>query len=140
MRTNKSLKNSISNVFFSLLIGVIGFIKVKVFVNGLSNDIYSLNQLFYQIFSYIVITDIGFGLIINKQLYNAFAEENYEKVNKIYSTSRKFYKVIGLVMMLIAFVLSFFVKYFTKAEISSMYMQIIFIIFIFIIFINIKKF
>lgn len=131
MRTNKSLKNSISNVFFSLLIGVIGFIKVKVFVNGLSNDIYSLNQLFYQIFSYIVITDIGFGLIINKQLYNAFAEEDYEKVNKIYSTSRKFYKVIGLLMMLIAFVLSFFVKYFTKAAISPMYMQIIFIIFIF---------
>lgn len=98
------------------MIGVIGFIKVKVFVNGLSNDIYSLNQLFYQIFSYIVITDIGFGLIINKQLYNAFAEEDYEKVNKIYSTSRKFYKVIGLLMMLIAFVLSFLLNILLKLK------------------------
>jgi len=63
MRTKNSLKNIISVTFFNLLIGILGFIKVRVFVNGLSNDIYSLNQLFYQIFSYITIADIGFGLI-----------------------------------------------------------------------------
>ena len=131
MRTDKSIKNSVSNVFFTLLIGIIGLIKVKVFVNGLNNDIYSLNQLFYQIFSYIVITDIGFGLILNKQLYNAFAVDDYEKINKIYSTSKRFYNIIGLIMMIIALILSFFVRFLTKANISPLYMQIIFIIFIF---------
>lgn len=131
MRTDKSIKNSVSNVFFTLLIGIIGLIKVKVFVNGLNNDIYSLNQLFYQIFSYIVITDIGFGLILNKQLYNAFAVDDYEKINKIYSTSKRFYNIVGLIMMIIALILSFFVRFLTKANISPLYMQIIFIIFIF---------
>ena len=65
MRTNKSVKNIISIVIFNLLIGILGFAKVKVFVAGLSDDIYSLNQLFFQIFSYIAIADAGFGLILN---------------------------------------------------------------------------
>lgn len=131
MRTKESVKNAISNVVFGLIIGVIGFVKVKVFVNGLSDDIYSLNQLFYQIFSYITIADIGFGLLINKQLYSAFAKGDKEKVNKIYSTSKKFYCIIGLIMIIVTLVLSFFIDNFTKANVSHFYIQIIFIIFIF---------
>jgi len=130
MRTKNSLKNIISVTFFNLLIGILGFIKVRVFVNGLSNDIYSLNQLFYQIFSYITIADIGFGLILNQKLYKAFAKKDKEEVNRIYSTSKKFYFYIGTAMFIIALLISFFVQFLTKANVSSWYIQLIFIIFI----------
>lgn len=130
MRTKNSLKNIVSVTIFNLLIGILGFIKVRVFVNGLSNDIYSLNQLFYQIFSYITIADIGFGLILNQKLYKAFANKDEEEVNRIYSTSKKFYFYIGIIMFLIALIISFFVQFLTKAEISNWYIQIVFIIFI----------
>lgn len=130
MRTKNSVKNIISVLVFNLIIGVLGFVKVRVFINGLSNDIYSLNQLFYQIFSYIAIADIGFGLIINQKLYAAFSKDDYEEVNKIYSTSKKFYKYIGLLMLGIALILSFFVQYLTKANVSPYYIQVIFILFI----------
>lgn len=130
MRTKNSLKNIISVTIFNLLIGILGFIKVRVFVNGLSNDIYSLNQLFYQIFSYITIADIGFGLILNQKLYKAFAKNDKDEINKIYSTSKKFYFYIGTSMFVIALIISFFVQYLTKANISSWYIQLVFIIFI----------
>ena len=131
MRTEKSVKNLISVVFFSIVIGVLGFIKVKVFVPGLTDDVYSINQLFYQIFGYLTIADIGFGLILNKNFYEAFARDDKELINKIYSTSRKFYNYIGIIMISISLVLSFFVHYLTKANLSSSYIQIVFIIFIF---------
>lgn len=130
MRTKNSLKNMMSVTIFNILIGILGFIKVRVFVNGLSNDIYSLNQLFYQIFSYITIADIGFGLILNQKLYNAFAKNDKEEINRIYSTSKKFYFYIGTAMFIIALIISFFVQFLTKANISSWYIQLIFIIFI----------
>ncbi len=130
MRTKKSFINALSVLGFNLIIGIIGFIKVRVFVNGLSNDIYSLNQLFYQVFSYIAITDIGFGLLLNKALYQAFAENNQEKVNDIYSTSRKFYNIIALIMLSISLIISFFIHYFTKAQVSTLYIQVMFIIFV----------
>lgn len=130
MRTKNSLKNIVSVVIFNLIIGILGFIRVRVFVNGLSNDIYSLHQLFYQIFSYIAIADIGFGLILNQKLYSAFAKNNLEEVNKIYSTSKKFYNFIGTGMLIIALIISFFVQFLTKADIAPLYIQIVFIIFI----------
>lgn len=130
MRTKSSVNNIISTVIFNLIIGFLGFVKAKVFINGLSNDIYSLNQLFYQIFGYIAIADIGFGLILNQHLYKAFAKEDKNEVNRIYSSSKKFYKYIGSFMFLIAFVLSFFVQFLTKANVSSFYIQLVFIIFI----------
>lgn len=130
MRTKKTLKNMITSVGLTLIVGILGFIKVRVFVNGLSNDIYSLNQLFYQIFSYLAITDIGFSLLLNQKLYKAFAKKDYEEINNIYSTSKKFYNIIGIVIFSLALIISFFVHIFTKAELSYFYIQIIFIIFI----------
>ena len=130
MRTKKSFINALSVLGFNLIIGIIGFIKVRVFVNGLSNDIYSLNQLFYQVFSYIAITDIGFGLLLNKELYDAFSKNNEEEIINIYSTSKKFYNRISLIMLLIAFLISFFIQFFTKAQVSPLYIQLIFLLFI----------
>ena len=130
MRTKNSIRNIISVVFFNIVIGLLGFLKVKVFVGNLSDDIYSLNQLFYQIFSYITIADIGFGLILNQRLYQAFAKNNKEEINNIYSTSKKFYNMIGIIMLVVSFVISFFVQFLTKAEVSTFYIQVIFIIFI----------
>ncbi len=130
MRTKNSIKNILSNVFFNLLIAAIGFIKIKVFLKGLSEDIYSLNQLFYQIFSYLTIADIGFNLIINKNLYKAFSEKNQEEINKIYSTAKKFYNVLGVILIFASIIISFFVKYLTKVQIDLGYIQLIFLIFI----------
>ena len=130
MRTKRSFNNLISVTFFSLVIGILGFIKVRVFVNGLSSDIYSIHQLFYQIFGYLTIADIGFGLILNKNFYEAFAKDDKKLINKIYSTSKKFYNYIGVIMITASVIISFFVNYLTKADIDNGYIQIVFIIFI----------
>lgn len=130
MRTKKTFKNIVSVLLFNLIIGVLGFIKVRVFVHGLSDDIYSLNQLFYQVFSYLTIADIGFALILNQHLYKAFAKNDQKEINKIYNTSRKFFSIIGTIMIGIAIIISFFIQFLTKADVSILYMQIIFMIFI----------
>lgn len=131
MRTKNSLKNILSVIFFNVIIGALGFLKARVFVDGLANDIYSLNQLFYQIFGYIAVADLGIGLIINKQLYKALSNNDEKEVNNVYSSSKVFFRNIGLIMLGIAFILSFFVQFLTKADVSPWYIQLVFIIFIF---------
>lgn len=129
MRTKRSVNNIISTIVFNIIVGILGFLKARVFIYGLTDDIYSLNQLFCQIFSYIAIADLGLGLILNQRLYKAFAKDDKEEINRIYSTSKKFYQIIGIFMFGIAFILSFFVQYLTKADISFNYLQIIFLVF-----------
>lgn len=130
MRTKNTLKNIITSVSLTLIVGILGFVKIRIFVNGLSNDVYSLNQLFYQIFSYLAITDIGFSLLLNKKLYSAFAKNDTKEINNIYSTSKRFYSIIGSIIFIIALIISFFVHFFTKADLPNGYIQLIFLIFI----------
>lgn len=129
MRTSNSIKNILSTIVFDLFVGILGFVKVRVFINGLSNDVYSLNQLFYQIFSYITVADIGFGLILAQKFYQEFAKNNFDEINKIYSTSKIFYRVIGIIMLTMAFVISFFTSYLTKANLPAIYIQLTFLVF-----------
>lgn len=130
MRTENSIKNVISNVFFNILIAILGFLKIKVFINGLSTDIYSLNQLFYQVFSYLAIADIGFGLVINKNLYKAFAKKDDKEIKRIFYTSKKFYTYLGIFLIFASIICSFFIHNLTKASVDIGYMRIIFIVFI----------
>ena len=118
MRTKNTLKNIITSVSLTLIVGILGFVKIRIFVNGLSNDVYSLNQLFYQIFSYLAITDIGFSLLLNKKLYSAFAKNDTKEINDIYSTSKRFYSIIGSIIFIIALIISFFVHLFYKINLA----------------------
>ena len=129
-RTKNSFKNIFSVIIMNIIIGLIGFIKTKIFVSHLSTDTYSINQLFYQIYSYITLADIGFGFIISKNLYKAFAKNDREEVNKIYSTSVKFYRIIGVSMFLISIILSFIVPVFTQANLDSTYIRLSFLLFV----------
>lgn len=128
MRSKLALKNVISNFIFNIIIAIIGFVKIKVFLSGLSQDIYSLHQLFYQLFAYFTIADIGFGFIINKNLYKAFSKKDKKQIKEIFITSKKFYNALGVIILLASVVVSFFVKYLTKAEVSVPYMQLMFIL------------
>lgn len=130
MRTDKSIKNTISSVLFTIIVGLLGFVKVRVFTQNLSNDVYSLNQLFYQIFSYLSIADIGFSLLLNKHLYKAFSRNDKNEVNKIYSTSKKFYNIIGMIIFITAILITYFVPFLTKANLPNFYIQLVFLIFI----------
>ena len=129
-RTKNSFKNIFSVIIMNIIIGLIGFIKTKIFVSHLITDTYSINQLFYQIYSYITLADIGFGFIISKNLYKAFAKNDREEVNKIYSTSVKFYRIIGVSMFLISIILSFIVPVFTQANLDSTYIRLSFLLFV----------
>ena len=128
MRTENSIKNIISNIFFNIVLAILGFVKIKVFIANLSLDIYSLNQLFYQIFSYLAIAEFGVGLVINKNLYEAFAKNDKKKIKDIYATSKKYFSLIGFILIIISICLSFFIQHLTKAEVSLSYMQIMFLV------------
>ena len=121
MRTTNSLKNVFTTVIPVLIIGLLGFVKVHVFINGLSNDVYSLNQLFFQVMSYLALADAGFGVIIVQKMYKAFAKKDYDEISNLYSTLKIFFTRIGVLIIGIAFILSFFVDSFANVSLNKVY-------------------
>lgn len=130
MRTERSIKNILTTIIPFLIIGALGFVKVRVFVGFLKDDLYSLSQLFYQIFSYLSLAEAGFGMFITQKYYKQLAKNNEPEIKAIYATSAMFFRLVGLFIIMAALVFSFFIHFLTKADIDKLYIQLIFIIFV----------
>ena len=70
MRINNSFKNLITNIIPFIIIGFLGFVRVKFFVLYLGDEISSINQLFYNILAYLSLAEGGIGMFVVQKYYN----------------------------------------------------------------------
>lgn len=131
MRKKMSLKNLISSFIPYIIILILGFVKIDTFLDNLGDEIYSLNNLFFQIFAYISLIEAGGGTFIVQLYYKHLVDNNQNEIKRIYSGSKQFMKKIALLVMIIGAVVSFFLKFLTNNHLSLLYMQVVFFIFIF---------
>lgn len=130
MRTNNSLKNLITTIIPFAVVGLLGFIRVKFFVSYLGEDITSINQLFYNILAYLSIAEGGIGLFIIQKYYKCLIDNDEKRINELFSTSKIYFRRVAYVMLGIGFIISFFLPLFTKASLSSTYLQLVFMLFL----------
>ena len=81
MRKKNSLKNLITSFFPYVLVLLLGFVKVDVFLDTLGEEVYALNQLFFQLFAYISLAEAGASGYIIQLYYKHFANDNKETIN-----------------------------------------------------------
>lgn len=131
MRKKNTIKNFLTDIIPYFVFAILGFVQVKIFINSLGEEIYSLNQLFIQLFSYISLVEGGAGAIIAQKYYKLFVDENKEKIKETYVSSIHAMKKISLIIMIIGFCLSFFLELLTKNSLSLLYMQVVFLLYTF---------
>lgn len=112
MRTKKIALNMLSDIIPYILIGVVGLIKVRVLINYIGDVGNGYYQLINQIITYVFLAQAGFGDAVIYKLYKPFAEKNKHDINKIYSGSRKIFKVIGYIILGIIMIVSLFLYLF----------------------------
>ena len=130
MRTKNSIKNLITTIIPYIIIGILGFVRVKYFVNNLGEDVTSVNQLFYNILAYLSLAEGGIGLFIIHKYYKCLIDDDKEKINILYSTSKIYFRRIAYFILLTGFFLSFFLPFFTNANLSNYYLQLVFMLFL----------
>lgn len=133
MRTKKAIINYITETVPEILIMFLGFFRIKFFLKYLGTDILGLYQMFGQFFAYINLTEAGFSTAALYSLYKPISDKNQKKINSILSGTNRIFKIIGLGMIIIGIIFSFFIHYFIKDNtISNSYIIISFIIFLLI--------
>ncbi len=130
MRKLNTLKNFISTILPYIFITILGFWKVRAFVNNLGNELYSVNQLFYQLLTYLSLAEAGIGLITNQIYFKLFAKDDKDGINRVYTASKRFFKIIGFAMLAIGFAISFGLKHITNNNLSLTYLQLVFMTFL----------
>lgn len=102
--------NSVITLFTQLCQILLGFIIRKLFINYLGVIYLGYNSVFTNILQMLNLADLGIGVAITSFLYKPLADGNKDKITAIMSIYRKLYSIIGIVVLILGIVISFFLK------------------------------
>ena len=112
MRTKHTLFNFLITIASSLIIPILGFVKVRFFVELYGSNLNGMQLVFMQIITYLNVFELAFSLAFRQLLFKHLADDNKQEVLKIYYGARKIFKTTGTIIIGLAFILSFIVPLF----------------------------
>ena len=129
MRTQNSIKNSLSGLLQNIVVILIGFIAQKVFLSTLGEEYLGLNGLFNNIISMLGITELGIGSAIIYNLYKPLAENNIEEIKSLMNFYKNAYRIIATILIVLGILIIPFLP-FIVGETTINHIAIFFILFL----------
>ena len=127
------IKNLSKNMFFTLTYQIFfivtTFLIRKIFLNSLGIELLGVNSVFTNILSALNLAELGIGVAITSYLYKPLVEKDNEKISILMKLYKQFYNYLGLIVLTIGIIVSFFVHVlFPSSTISAGRLQIYFLI------------
>ena len=101
MRTEKSIKNSISALSLQIITIIFNFIDRTIFIKVLGLNFLGVNGLFGNLISLLSLAELGVGTAMVYSMYKPMAEENHKKIRTLMKLYARVYKIIGIVVIII---------------------------------------
>ncbi len=131
MRTKNSLFNFATSIIPYIIFVILGFVKVNVWQSKMDENVYAINQLFFQLFAYLSIAEEGIGPLVQKKYFSLLIDKDRASICKYYTLSRSLLRKTCSIVFIAGILLSFFLKYLSNDNtLSLLYMQEIFILFL----------
>ena len=130
MRTKHTLFNFLITIASSLIIPMLGFVKVRFFVELYGSNLNGMQLVFMQVITYLNIFELSFSLAFRQLLFKHLAPLNKQEVLKIYYGARKIFKATGTIIIGLAFVFSFIIPLFIDVQGGVSYLESAFYFFV----------
>ncbi|EOU1753854.1 lipopolysaccharide biosynthesis protein [Clostridium perfringens] len=101
MRTKKSIINASVGSIGLIITTIFSFITRTIFIKNLGEVYVGLMGLFSNIIVILSLAELGIGSAIIFSLYKPIAENNKEKIKSLMDTYKKYYRIIGLSVLII---------------------------------------
>lgn len=102
-------KNATRNIFFGILLKIyqiLGpFILRTIFIYSLGIEYLGLNSLFTSILQVLNLAELGVGSALVFSMYKPIAEDDTEKICALMNLYKKYYRIIGMVILLLGTIL-----------------------------------
>ena len=115
-RVHKSILNAKVNLLFYFLALIVSFFSRKIFLDSLGADFIGLTGTLGNILGYLNLAELGIGGCISIFLYKPIQSKDHETINEIISIFGYLYRIIGLIMLGTAIVISLFFPLIFKNE------------------------
>ena len=130
-RIKKASKSFMWMVVSLIVISVIPFVVRTIMIRYLGEEYVGINSLFMSICQVFSISEMGVSDALIFYLYKPMVEKDHKKVNQILNLYKQAYRVIGIVVFVIASVCIMFLPRLIKGELpSDVNMYILYIIYI----------
>lgn len=96
MRAKTSFLNMITSFIPFIIIGILGFLKIRFFLEYLGSEANGLIQVTYRILSYLSLAEMGLSSALIYKLYKPLTTKDYKKVSKLIYTANYFFKRVGI--------------------------------------------
>lgn len=130
MRTKNSIRNLIVAWAGQLVLLLCTFVSRSVFVSILSTEYLGISGLFSNILSMLSLVDLGIGVSIAYYLYEPLAEQNEKKICQLMNYFKKIYSTIGIIVFLIGIILTPFLEWFIKEDLTIPHIKFIYILYV----------
>lgn len=130
MRTEKSIKNSITSMIGNIISFLVSFISQAIFIRILGAEYLGLNGLFTNILTMLSIFELGIGNAIVFNMYKPIAENNIPKIKSLMNFYKKAYRLIMIIIFTFGIILLPFLKYIVGEVSIDINIYIVYIFFL----------
>lgn len=106
-RLNKLKLNTIFGILYQISLVLVNIFLPRFFLKYYGSNVNGLVSSITQFLSFINIADMGIGAVVSSALYKPLAEKDYSKINGILAFSRKFFRIVGLILIGYVLLLTF---------------------------------
>ena len=118
MRIENTLRNAKYNFMLYFASTILGFISRSFLIRLLGIDIVGINSVMGNLLGFLNVAEMGISVAITYSLYKPLAKNDNKKIGEIMSLFRYYYRRIAIIVLILGLILSLFLKFLVKSEIS----------------------
>lgn len=99
MGKRKIAKNTFASLLLQICTVICGFIVPKLILSSYGSAVNGLVNSITQFLSFIALMDLGVGAVVISALYKPLADKNQNQIDRIVTSSDKFFSVIGWILL-----------------------------------------
>lgn len=114
MDRRKSLLNISVSIGFKLITMIMVIVVKSFLIRACGNEVNGLNALYLSIIGFLSVAELGVGSAITFCMYKPIVEKNYNTVSALYHLFRRFYLIIGGIILACGLAITPFISFFAK--------------------------
>lgn len=99
----------------AIILPLIGFIKVRLFINAYGSDMNGLQLTVAQVITFLNICEQAYSLAFRQLLFKPLAEKDQEGVRRIYYGAVKIFRITGVIVIAASVVVALLFPYFAES-------------------------
>ena len=118
-RKKNAISGTISGIILKFTQIIYQFIIRTIFIRSLGAEYLGLNSLFTAILQVLNLAELGASSALIFSMYKPIADNDTEKICQLMNLYKRYYRIIGMVILLGGILIAPFLPYFIKSNIPS---------------------